>query len=101
VNATYRDLCGLIASMFGQSAPWFDMPSWMLTLYGYLMESLSIFTGKAPDMNPGQARFMSVRATYDSSKAVNELGYRIRSLREMVTDAYSWYTENGFIEVQK
>lgn len=101
VNATYRELCGLIASMFGQSAPWVDMPGWMLAAYGHAMEFISAFTGKAPDMNPGQARFMSVRACYDSSKAVAELGYRIRTLREMVNDAYSWYRDNGFIEVTK
>ncbi|HQG32051.1 MAG TPA: SDR family oxidoreductase [Deltaproteobacteria bacterium] len=101
VNATYRELCRLIASKFGKSAPWLDMPGWMLTAYGYVMELLSTFTGKAPDMNPGQARFMSVKAYYDSSKAVRELGYRIRTLSEMVNDAYTWYTENGFIEVTK
>ena len=97
VNATYRELCELIASKFGGKAPGWDMPGWMLVAYGAFLELASGFTGRAPDMNPGQARFMSMRAYYDSSKAVSELGYRIRSLKEMVDDAFAWYTEQGYL----
>ena len=46
--------------------------------YGHAMELLSVFTRKPPDMNPGMARFMSVRAYYDCTKAVEQLGYRVR-----------------------
>lgn len=97
INATYRELCRLIAAKFGRPAPRWDAPGWLLTAYGFTMELVSGFSGRAPDMNPGQARFMSVRAYYDSSKAVRELGYCIRSLQEMVDDAFAWYTDQGYL----
>ena len=97
VNATYRELFETIAAKFGKSAPKRDMPKPLFTAYGFLLELLSAFTGKPPEMNPGQARFMSVKAYYDSTKAVKELGYRIVSLSQMVDDAYDWYRSNGFL----
>lgn len=97
VNATYRELFSLIAGKFGKCAPRFDMPPRLFTLYGYLMEGISRFTGKPPEMNPGMARFMSVKAFYDSSKAVRELGYRVLPLAQAVDDAYDWYKEYGFL----
>jgi dihydroflavonol-4-reductase len=97
VNATYRELCGLIAAKFGKQALRWDMPGWMFTAYGYVMEFLSAFTGKPPEMNPGQARFMSVKAYYDSQKAVKELGYTILPLQKMVDDAFDWYAGEGLL----
>ena len=97
VNATYRELFETIAAKFGKSAPRWDMPGAVLTAYGYMMEFISNFTGRPPEINPGQARFMSAKAYYDSTRAVKELGYRIVSLSQMVDDAYEWYLENGFI----
>ena len=73
------------------------MSPWMTVAYGYLMEFVANFTGKPPELNPGQARYMSVFPKYDSSKAVRELGFTIVPLEEMVADADAWYAENGFL----
>lgn len=97
VNATYRELFETIAAKFGKKAPKRDMPRRLFVLYGRLMETLAVFTGKPPDMNPGQARFMSVKAYYDAKKAAGELGYNVVSLSTMVDDAYDWYKANGFL----
>lgn len=97
VNATYRELFELIAARVGARPPRYDAPRWALACYGFMMEAVSNLTRKPPDMNPGQARFMSATAYYDSSKAINELGYKVRPLSEMVDDAYNWYVENGFL----
>lgn len=96
-NITYRELFGTIAAKFGRKAPFLDIPGWALVAYGYVSELLAGFTGSPPDMNPGMARYMSVHAYYDSSKAVRELGYRIVPVGAMVDDAYAWYKENGFL----
>jgi len=97
VNATYRELFETIAAKFGKKAPKRDMPRRLFVLYGRLMEALAAFTGKPPEMNPGQARFMSVKAYYDTAKAAGELGYNVVSLSSMVDDAYDWYKANGFL----
>jgi nucleoside-diphosphate-sugar epimerase len=61
------------------------------------MEFISDFTKKPPEVDPGMARYMSVKAYYDSTKAVRELGFCILPLDRMIDDAYVWYKENGFL----
>lgn len=97
VNESYRRVFAVIAASVGAKPPRFTMSPWMTVAYGYLMEFLANFTGKPPDLNPGQARYMSVFPKYDSSKAVRELGFKIVPLEEMVADAGAWYAENGFL----
>ncbi|MBN2324413.1 MAG: SDR family oxidoreductase [Spirochaetes bacterium] len=97
VNASYRELFEMIAAKFGKKAPKRDMPKRLFVMYGRLMELFACFTGKHPEMNPGQARFMSVTAFYDSGKAIKELGYTVVPLSKMVDDAYDWYMTNGFL----
>lgn len=98
VNITYKELFDLIAAKFGKKAPNFIMKTWMLVTYGYAMQTLSVFTGKAPEIDPGNARYMSVNAWYDSSKAVKELNYHIIPVTQMIDDAYNWYKENGYFD---
>ena len=91
LNAPYRELFELIAACVGAKAPRFDLPRAALVAYGAAAEAWSRISGSAPDMNPGMARFMSVRAYYDSAKAVDELGYRVIDLATIVGDAHAWY----------
>lgn len=97
LNLTYRELFTAIAAKFGKQAPALDIPPWGFVLYGYLMEFISEFTNKPPEMNPGQARYMTVYPYYDSSKAVRELGFKILPLGEIIDDAFDWYQANGFL----
>ncbi len=97
VNESYRTLFDIIAASIGVTPPKFTMTPWMTVAYGYLMEFLSEFTKRKPDLNPGQARYMSVFPKYDSSKAVKELGFRCLPLRQIVCDARDWYRANGFL----
>jgi dihydroflavonol-4-reductase len=97
VNATYRDLFEAIAQKFGKHAPRLTMPRWLFVAYGYAMEFVSGFSGKPPEVDPGMARYMSVNAFYDSSKAVRDLGFNILPLQKMVDDAYDWYRKNGYL----
>jgi dihydroflavonol-4-reductase len=61
------------------------------------LQFISSFTGKAPEIDPGNARYMSVNAWYDSSKAIKELDYKLVPVQQMINDAYIWYKENGFL----
>jgi len=97
-NISYKTLFDLIAAKFHKKAPKFILKPWMLVTYGYIMQFISNFTGKAPEIDPGNARYMSLNAWYDSSKAVKELDYKIISIQQMIDDAYKWYKENGFFD---
>lgn len=98
INTTHKKLFEVIAAKMGVEAPRYTLPKWVVVPYGFLMESISMFTNKEPSINPGVARHMSNFAHYDSSKAVRELDYKIVSLQKMVDDCYDWYVKEGFIK---
>ena len=97
VNETYKTVFSVIAAKMGAKPPAFTMTRWMTVAYGYLMEFISDFTNKPPDLNPGQARYMSVFPKYDSSKAERELGFKCIPVIRMIDDAFDWYKGNAFL----
>ncbi len=96
-NVTYRELFKIIAGKFKKKAPGITFPSWMLTGYGYLMQSLSAITKKPPEIDPGMARYMSIKAYYTSARAEETLGYQVLPLQKMVDDAFDWYRQENFL----
>lgn len=95
-NISYKALFNIIATKFNTKAPSLSMSRWMMVTYGFIMQLIAEFTGKAPEIDPGNARYVSINAWYDSSKAIKELGYQITPTTQCVDDAYDWYKENGF-----
>ena len=100
-NISYKALFDIIAAKFNKKAPSMIMKKWMMVTYGYVMQTLAEFTGKAPDMDPGNARYVSINAWYDSYKALKALNYTITPTTKSVDDAYNWYKENGYFETKK
>ena len=98
INISYKEFFDLICAKFNKKAPGLNMTRWMLVTYGYIMQLISEFTGKAPDIDPGNARYMSINAWYDSSKAIKELDYKLVPVPKLIDDAYNWYKDNGFFE---
>lgn len=72
------------------------IPEWALVLYGRFCETVSGFTGRAPDINPGMARYMSRFQYMDCSKAVRELNYVIPDPDQIISDAVEWYRAEGY-----
>ncbi len=97
INESYKTVFEAIARSIHGKAPRFTMQPWMTVTYGYIMEFVSGFTNKKPDLNPGQARYMSLFPKYDSSKAERELGFVSLPLQKMIEDARDWYIQNGFL----
>lgn len=97
VNESYKTFFTLIAEAVGVEPLKRVLPKWILVTYGRLCELASRFSKKPPNLNPGQARYMSVFPKYDSSKAERELGFKSVPLKKMVEDARDWYVENGIL----
>ena len=72
------------------------MPEWAMVMYGRVAELASNVTGKPPEMNPGQARYMSKFQYQDCSKAIEELDYVIPPIPTIIGDAVDWYRAEGF-----
>ena len=96
-NVTYRDLFERMAAKVGAGAPRFDLPRPLAVAYGKTMELASRLTGRPPDLDPGMARYMSIRAWYDSSRAQRDLAYRLVPLDDQIEDAHRWLSEHGLL----
>jgi dihydroflavonol-4-reductase len=95
-NLSYHDFFTKMAFVIGAEPPRFKLSSRVLVMYGYLCEFISKFTGRAPEINPGQARYMSITQYSDSAKAVRELDYVVPVAEECIRDAVDWYQEQGY-----
>ena len=95
-NISYKALFDMIAAKFDKKAPSLILKRWMMVTYGFIMQTISEFTNQAPEMDLGNARYMSINAWYDSSKAIKYLNYKSTSVSKSIEDAYNWYKENGF-----
>lgn len=95
-NMPIREFFDHMADAIGAPHVKRTLPEWAVVLYGYLAEAWSSVSGKAPDINPGQARYMSKFQYMDCSKAVDELDYIISDVSTMIGDAIEWYRQEGY-----
>lgn len=95
-NLDLADMFGRMATAIGIKPPRWVMPYWAWIGYAYGCEFVAKFTGKAPQINPGQARYMGKHQRYDSSKAIAELGYKVPPVKGGINAALNWYRQNGY-----
>jgi len=95
-NISHADMFCRMAKEIGASPPKFVIPRPAFIAYGYLCELLSRVTNKPPEINPGQARYMSSPQYAISGKAIRELGYQVPSVETCIQDAVAWYRQNGY-----
>ena len=95
-NIPYADMFARMALAIGAKPPRLTTPKAVFVAYGHICEWVAELTHKAPDMNPGQARYMSCPQYALSDKAQQELDYQVPSVEECIADALTWYRANGF-----
>ena len=95
-NVSHAQLIRQMAEAVGAKPPGLVIPEWLLVTYAAGCELVSALTGKPPQLNPGQARYMSRPQACSSARAERELGYRVPSLEVCIADSLAWYRENGF-----
>ena len=95
-NIPYVDMFGRMAQAIEAKPVRRVMPRKLFVLYGYACEWFAQFTKKPPEMNPGQARYMSAPQYAISGKAINELGYKVPSVETCIDDALIWYRTEGY-----
>lgn len=95
-NMSYHHFFTKMAFVLNAKPPRFALNKRVLVFYGYLCELFSTITGRAPQINSGQARYMSEHQYSDSSKAIDELGYQVPIAEECIRDAVDWYQEQAY-----
>jgi len=95
-NLSLADMFGRMAKAIDITPPKWVMPEWAWIGYAYGCEFIARFTGNAPQINPGQARYMAKHQRYDSSKAIAELGYKVPPVEDGIKASLAWYRSNGY-----
>lgn len=87
----------MIGEITGRPVP--DKPMKPLLVYsaGAVRELASYVTGKEPDITVAAARLVSEVMTCDSSKAVRELAYQPRPLRQSLEECFAWMVSERLV----
>ncbi len=86
-----------IAAMAGRKAPTIKLPRAPLFPLAWGAEFIARLTGKEPFLTADALRMSRYCMFFSSEKARRELGYTARPYREGLSDALSWFAQNGYL----
>lgn len=97
-NREYVNMLSIIAEKLDVQ---FDMPNinyWLLYIKESCKEKCYPLFGKNAPIEPYRIRVFGGRYFYSSEKAKKALGYRTRTLEEMLEQSIGWYKTNGVLQ---
>jgi dihydroflavonol-4-reductase len=89
------DLLAEIAGMVGRKPPRVKLPRAPLFPIAFAAETIARFTGREPFATLDGLRMAKYRMFFSSAKAEREFGYRYRPWREAISDALTWFRQDG------
>lgn len=93
-NATFNELIRLIRKHSGVDKKLYHLPFPLMSFVSHAMKTWSTISGTAPMITPDWVRRYDYHWKLDSSKAVREIDYRIRSLDEGIQQTVAWIRKN-------
>ena len=87
----------MTGEILSQKVPGRATPAWLLKLVAQLFSLAARISGKEPDLTPEGAALITRHIQCDSSKAVEELGYRFTPVRDLLTDTVHWMRDKGML----
>jgi len=73
------------------------VPAFVLRGMARIQDLTARVSGKRPDLTPEEASFVCARQLCDSSKATEELGYRITPFDQLLDDTIVWARGEGLV----
>lgn len=92
-NRTYFDLWKSYAKNLGKMSPVTILRKPGQVVVGQIGDLISRFSSRESDLNSAAIRMSSQFHYYSSQRAIDELGYSIRSSEESIRDAVAWIQE--------
>ncbi len=96
-NMLLKDVLGLVADVAHRRPPFIRVPEAVVWPIAFVMEKLADVTGIAPMMTRDHLKMARKKMFYSSAKAIAELGYQPRPVRQAVEDAVAWFRANGML----
>jgi dihydroflavonol-4-reductase len=97
-NMLLKDILALVANVVGRKPPTIELPEALVWPAAWFMEGLARLTGIPPMMTRDHIKMARHKMFYSSAKAMNELGYNPRPVRQAVEDAVAWFRANGMLK---
>jgi len=94
VNATFNELMDSISRNSGFQNKLLHIPFPLLLIYGNAQLWYAGVSGKPPKITPEWVKKYKYNWALDSTKAINELGYRVRPLNEGLQLTIEWLKKN-------
>ncbi len=94
VNVTFNEFINTTRQLSGIDKKLRHIPFSVLSIFSHLQLAYAKLTGKPPTITPDWIRKYNYHWALDSSKAMNELGYRIRPLEEGIAYTIEWLKKN-------
>lgn len=94
-NLTYAELSDLGSAILGSRAPRVGLPSGGLRVLAALLERPGLWLGRKPPATPDEVAVGTRYLYFSNARAVAELGFRVRPVRETLADSVAWYRETG------
>jgi dihydroflavonol-4-reductase len=96
-NMLLKDILNLVAQVAGSRPPLLRVPEAAVWPAAFVMEGIARLTGNPPMMTRNHLKMARKKMFFSSAKAMAELGYRPRPVREAVEDAVAWFRANGML----
>jgi farnesol dehydrogenase len=97
VNASFNQLIKTISIASGVRNRLWHLPFPILETFSQVQLAFAELTGRPPLITPDWVKKYKYHWALDSSKAIREIGYRIRPLEEGVRKTIKWVKENRLI----
>ncbi len=96
-NLSLAQILGLIAEIMHQKAPKVRLPHGAVMPIAAVAEAWARISGSEPFVTRDGVRLARKRMYYSSDRAIEELGYQPRPVREALGDAISWFRQHGYV----
>jgi dihydroflavonol-4-reductase len=96
-NMDLKDVLRLVCEVAGKRPPTIRLPEGVVWPVALVMEGLARLTGIPPMMTRDHLKMARKKMFYSSAKAMLELGYQARPVRQAVQDAVAWFRANGML----
>ncbi|MEE8172625.1 MAG: NAD-dependent epimerase/dehydratase family protein, partial [Alphaproteobacteria bacterium] len=97
-NLSLRDILLNLGRITGRPAPGLRLPNRLLVPIAHVAEGWARLAGSETRLTVDSLRMARKRMFFSSEKAARELGFSSRSAAEALTDAVSWFAENGYFK---
>ncbi len=97
-DASFLEVIAMIGELTGKKVPAKPLAPWVVRALGRVSQWGSAFTRRAPDVTPEIAASTTRPAQhFKCDKAIEELGYQVAALPDMLRESYDWLKEQQLV----